>query len=249
VLYLVGGYLLAWSSEFSSIHTGFPYGWYIYIPATRDQELWVAGVPFMDSLSYVFLSYASYSLATLLLAGGQRLALSLQHRWQRAWLPIGLGAGLFVLLDVIIDPLSLRGYRWFLGQIYGYPEYGCYFGVPLSNFAGWLVVGLLMMTLLHYLTGRTPALGTDDANRPLWSNPAWGGAILYFGVLLFNLIMTVVIGEIVLGLIAITVTAGLGGMTVAAGRALARTPGPDQGAIERPETGSRDRPGPAHTPQ
>ena len=68
LIYLLGGYSVAWLSEFSSIHTGLPYGLYIYIPATRTQELWVLGVPFMDSLSYVFLSYASYSLALLLLA-------------------------------------------------------------------------------------------------------------------------------------------------------------------------------------
>ena len=68
LIYLVFGYTVAWLSEVSSIHTGFPYGVYIYIPATRAQELWVLGVPFMDSLSYVFLSYASYSLALLLLS-------------------------------------------------------------------------------------------------------------------------------------------------------------------------------------
>ena len=39
-----------------------------------DQELWVAGVPFMDSLSYVFLAYASYSLALVALTPG---------RWER----------------------------------------------------------------------------------------------------------------------------------------------------------------------
>ncbi len=45
------------------------------------------------------------------------------------------------LLDVVIDPLAVRGERWFLGHLFTYPEGGLYFGVPLSNFGGWLLVG------------------------------------------------------------------------------------------------------------
>jgi len=56
--FLVAGYLIAFASEVSSIHNGFPYGHYYYIPVTAHRELWIAGVPFMDSISYVFLSYA-----------------------------------------------------------------------------------------------------------------------------------------------------------------------------------------------
>ena len=33
--------------------------------------------------------------------------------------------------------------RWFLGRIFYYPEGGVYFGVPLSNFAGWMIVGMV----------------------------------------------------------------------------------------------------------
>ena len=57
------GYLIAFGSEWLSINTGFPYGGYYYIDTTSCRELWVAGVPFFDSLSYVFLSYCSYSTA------------------------------------------------------------------------------------------------------------------------------------------------------------------------------------------
>jgi putative membrane protein len=50
-----------------------------------------------------------------------------------------------VLQDVLIDPVSLRGSKWFLGQIYYYPVKGMYFGVTLSNFLGWFLVGLAII--------------------------------------------------------------------------------------------------------
>ncbi len=234
LVFLLGGYLLAWTSELSSIHTGFPYGLYIYIPATQDQELWIKGVPFMDSLSYVFLSYSSYSLATLWLAAYQTMG---KTRRGRPFSKICLAATLFVLLDVIIDPLALRGYRWFLGQIYGYPHYGWYFGIPLSNFAGWFVVGLGMMTLLHLLARPLESRTGKSSGQKAWTDPAYRGAGLYFGVLLFNLIMTWVIGEVVLGLIAVGVAIMALSLTVAAAQALpgpAKTQGQEVGC---PETG------------
>ena len=41
------GYLTAFASEFSSINSGFPYGWYYYLDKTSNRELWIAGVPFL----------------------------------------------------------------------------------------------------------------------------------------------------------------------------------------------------------
>ena len=220
-MYLVIGYFIAWASELASIHTGFPYGLYIYIPATLQQELWFLGVPFMDSLSYVFLTYASYSLARLLEAGWQAQAEEKQgSRFSRSARRVLTGAALFVLLDVVIDPLALRGYRWFLGQIYGYPEYGVYFGVPLSNFAGWLVVGLMMLALLQRLENSRPAPSRQQGGTKLWISAPYRGTILYFGILLFNVILTFVIGEMLLGMIAVLIFSLLSGLALAAAYAL-----------------------------
>lgn len=159
---------VAFLAEFSSTRTGIPFGLYHYTEATRGQELFLADVPFMDSLSFAFLAYAAFCLARLCL-GRSRGAV------------VFLAGLLMMLLDVVIDPLAVRGDRWFLGQIFYYPEGGVYFGVPLSNFLGWAVVGWAIIGGFAWLT--------DEARHPR------DGAALYYGVLAFNLAVTWWIGE------------------------------------------------------
>jgi putative membrane protein len=122
---------VAWLSEFSSTRTGVPFGLYHYTGTTHGRELFIADVPFMDCLSFTFLAYASFCLA--------RAALRRRH----ASTPVVvLAAGVvMMLLDVVIDPVAVRGDRWFLGRIFYYPDGGVYFGVPVSNFVGWMIVG------------------------------------------------------------------------------------------------------------
>ena len=122
---------LAWLSEFSSTRTGIPFGLYHYTGTTRGQELFIANVPVMDCLSFTFLAYAAFCLARAVLR---------RQRVSPATLALVSGV-LMMLLDVVIDPLAVRGDRWFLGRIFYYPEGGVYFGVPLSNFAGWMILG------------------------------------------------------------------------------------------------------------
>ena len=197
------GYFVAWASEFCSIRWGFPYGMYYYIDSTAGRELWVAGVPFMDSISYVFLSYCSYATAIFLMSPlaavkGEPLALE-TRAVRRGRSTLILAALLCVMLDIVIDPVALQGYRWFLGQIYGYSEQGIYFGVPLSNFVGWLVVALALVSLLQaldrcrWLDGKPPVRGAGFLQTGLL------GPLLYLGILVFNLSVTFHIGDNSLG--------------------------------------------------
>jgi putative membrane protein len=164
---------VAWLAEFASTRIGVPFGLYHYTGETRGQEMYVADVPFMDSLSFTFLAYAAWCLARTV-AGDRRLS--------RPALAL-LAGGLMMALDVVIDPLAVRGDQWFLGRIFYYPEPGVYFGVPLSNFAGWVIVGAAGVGLYLWLAG--DARGADA--RP--------GSGLYYAVLLFNLVVTAWIRE------------------------------------------------------
>jgi putative membrane protein len=161
----------------------------------------------MDSLSYVFLAYASYSLALVALTPGRwegwRFFLAGETAPTRSWRPVILGAVLMVTLDIVIDPLALRGYRWFLGQIYGYPESGVYFGIPLSNFGGWFLVSLVLIGVLQGIITRAPASPGWDWGRRRFASQALLGPALYLGILGFNLTMTFLIGETCLGWVGI----------------------------------------------
>ena len=199
-LFTVVGYLISFLSEYSSINTGFPYGWYYYIDATKDRELWIAGVPFFDSISYVFLAYCSYATALLVVSPVKTMRgdfLTLETRAIRRSLAVLFLGSLFqVFLDIIVDPVALQGRRWFLGQIYGYKEQGCHFGVPLSNYVGWWVVSVLMVLALQIIDNE---LGKKNG-RPevgVWNSPykALLGPSLYLSVIIFNISVSLLIGE------------------------------------------------------
>ncbi len=200
---------IAWLAEFCSTRVGIPFGLYHYTGITRGQELYIADIPFFDPLSFTFLAYASFCLA--------RFALRGRHASTAA---LALLTGfLMMMLDVVIDPAAVRGDRWFLGRIFYYPDGGLYFGVPLSNFAGWWIVGAASIGVYCCIGGLAAGCGIEGL--AVGSNRRWpaaggrgsdprttdvrvgdvrrarvgGGIALYYGVLGFNLAVTAWIGE------------------------------------------------------
>lgn len=203
IWFTVCGYLIAFASEVSSINNGFPYGWYYYVDVTRDRELWIAGVPFFDSLSYVFLTYCSYATALFVLAPVKRvkgdLVLLETGRLRRSFAVLLLGSLFQVFLDIVTDPVALQGSRWFLGRIYGYREVGTHFGIPMSNYLGWWLVSAVLILALQsidrFCSGRERPAGVGAAPyRALY------GPFLYLCVIAFNLGVTFYIGENLMGL-------------------------------------------------
>ncbi len=196
-------FLLTWATaflcEFSSTRTGIPFGWYFYTGSTRGQELYLSNVPFMDSLSFSFLLFTSYCLALVFLlpARGHRLSLELRDNpaIRQSGQVLALSTLFFVLLDAVIDPVALRGDRWFLGKIYYYPEPGVHFGVPMANYLGWAVVGLVALGVFQWIDRCLP----DATNAPTITRPLLLGCVLYYGVLAFNLAVTFWINEPVIG--------------------------------------------------
>src|SRR5262245_19624350 len=95
---------VAWLAEFSSTRIGIPVGLYHYTPVARGPELVPAGVPVIDSLAFTFLAYAAVWLARVAASGPTP---------SRPVTAVAAGA-LMMALDIVIDPLAVRGDRWFL---------------------------------------------------------------------------------------------------------------------------------------
>ncbi|MBS0179359.1 MAG: carotenoid biosynthesis protein [Nitrospira sp.] len=193
-------WITAFICEFSSTRNGIPFGWYHYNGSTVGQELYISNIPFMDSISFSFLLFASYCLALLLLLPVQvgirhsgLPGLSFAPAERTSWPVFILTVLCFAFIDMVIDPVALRGDRWFLGKIYYYPDPGVHYGVPMANYVGWAVVGSISLLLYFPLDRRLadplPPHTPSTAHRLLL------GTGLYYGVLIFNLAVTFWIGE------------------------------------------------------
>ena len=151
--------IFAYAVESFGVATGFPYGDFFYGEALGER---IAGlVPFLLPLSYVPLVIGAVAAAW-----GSR---------QRIF-HITLATLLLVWMDAVIDPgaASLGFWVW--------PEGGLYYGVPLSNYAGWLLSGAAATALL-LTTGRwseppDPAL-LDSATV---ATSFWTGVAVFSGL-------------------------------------------------------------------
>ena len=207
--FAVATWLLAFAAEYSSTHNGFPFGPYRYLDATRGRELWIANVPFWDSLSFVFLAYFSLALAGALLSPPESLR---RGAWPGLLRPAAapLAGAIMMLLDVVIDPVALQGDKWFLGRIYDYPYRGFYFGVTAANFAGWWLVGAASAAAFQAAVRFLPwCRGPWRAVSPRF---AWAVYAIYAGVFAFNLGVTLLIQDLALAaasacVIAVTLSA------------------------------------------
>ena len=190
-------YAVGLSCEYSSVHNGFPFGLYHYVEATQGKEVWIFGVPLFDTISYTFLAFASYTLALLLCSplyrrGGDLRVLDTWaiRRSPRVWL---MAAFFMVMVDMVVDPLSVLGERWFLGRIFWYEPPGPYFGVPLSNFLGWYVVAAISVAIFQALDFRLNRRGKPWGVLPALPWRGLLGPMLYAGIVTFGVTMLFII--------------------------------------------------------
>jgi len=180
-----GGGLLA---EAVGLRTGLPFGEYAYA-GTLGAE--VLGVPLVVPLAWTMIAYP------VLLAA---------RRLTRLWVPV-VGALGMVAWDVFLDPQMVGDGHWTWADptpaLPGVPD------VPLTNYAGWAVVALVMMLLLEAVLPppRDGRDGTRDG-RADESVPAlllgwtWLGYVLgnlfWFGTASVALVGGVALGLLVL---------------------------------------------------
>jgi uncharacterized membrane protein len=200
LLFTVLTYAVSLACEWSSVHNGFPFGLYHYLDATRGREIWIAGVPFMDSLSFTFLGFASYTVALLAASPLYRRGLDFRlldtfriRRAPRVWM---MAALFMVMVDMVVDPLSVRGDRWFLGKIFWYDPPGPHFGVPISNYLGWFFVAAITIAIFQLLDRwLNRGAGKPVGAIPSFPSRALLGPMLYAGIAAFGIVMLFAIGE------------------------------------------------------
>ncbi|WP_241175748.1 carotenoid biosynthesis protein [Modestobacter sp. KNN46-3] len=152
VLVVVG--VVAVLFEALGLRTGFPYGEYRYSDLLGPTLL---GVPFLVPLAWLMMAWPSWVLAA-------RLTARVRPARRRA-ARVAVAAYVFAAWDVVLDPqLVQAGYwRW------AHPESGLpgIPTVPLTNLAGWLLAGLVLMALLDVLVERTSRLPRIGDTAPL----------------------------------------------------------------------------------
>lgn len=148
----------AYAIETTGVVTGFPYGAFYYGDALGPKALGL--VPYLLPVSYVPLVIGAVAAS-----GGGPVFRVLE------------AAVLLTLADGVLDPgAAVLGF-WV------WPEGGAYYGVPPSNYAGWLLSGALAAALLVAL-GR----GWRDAPRPglldglILSLSFWTGVAVFSGL-------------------------------------------------------------------
>jgi uncharacterized membrane protein len=150
-------------AENVGVATGIPFGRY-YFTDLMGPKLF--NVPIMLGLAYLGMGYLSWTLARVILRKAQ-CPLS----GSRVILVPMLAGFIMVAWDFAMDPIwstVLHAWIWQRG--------GSYFGVPISNFAGWyLTVYLIFQYFALYLRGRSTDAGSLPSNY-------WRLAVIFYGV-------------------------------------------------------------------
>jgi putative membrane protein len=173
--------------EYTSTHSGFPYGNYSYTGLTRGDELYISNVPAFVPVAHAVLMWAGRSIAIVGFRARSRAAIP--------WLA-ALGT---VLVDMVVDPVSLHGGDWFLGDMYRWETAKGYLGVPLTNFLGWYFVAWLVFFVDEAL----------DVGRAERSFDAIRGITLAFSVMIFNVLIALGIRQWRVALSGVVITAAV----------------------------------------
>lgn len=191
VLITSGGGLLA---EFVGTMTGFPFGGYAY---TTDGALGpeLGSVPLLIGPAWTFGTYLAWCAAQALTGPGKGAVTVLVAAW-------GLASW-----DFYLDPQMVADGRWVWAEsapaLPGVPD------VPLTNYAGWLLVAVLLGSALQ---GLDRALGAPRSERdglPLmlfcWT---WLGSAVAHALLL-DLLASAGYGLVGMGLVGLPLLARL----------------------------------------
>ena len=141
---VVGTLALEWVGH----TTGWPFGAYDYTAALAPQ---IGGVPLIVPLAWLAMAVPAREVAARVVGPG--------------WARVALGAVALTAWDLMLDPQMVEAGYWV------WEAGGPWQGIPLSNYAGWLVSSAVVMVVLDRLL---PHCAGDDLPAPASRN--WASA-------------------------------------------------------------------------
>lgn len=153
-----------------SIATGFPFGHYAF---TERMGPKILEVPILLGLAYVGMGYLSWTAAQGILGTWRNGG----NGWRLRLLPL-LASAVMTAWDVAMDPVwSTVGHLWV------WKQGGAYFGVPVSNFLGWLLTNYVIYQLFVWFVWRRRS-GRAGLSGETNSQPAgfWRMAVIFYGL-------------------------------------------------------------------
>ena len=118
----------AYLAEFLGSKTGFPFGEYHYTSLLQPQ---LAGVPLLIPLAWFMMLPPAWAVAQVIVGDRSRGLFAL------------VSALAFTAWDLFLDPQMVAWGLWVWQD-----STGGYFGIPLQNYAGWLLISFLITFLL-----------------------------------------------------------------------------------------------------
>lgn len=148
--------------ESVGVTTGLPYGEFSYTVAMGPRIFGL--VPWT-----VFFVFSPILIGTIAIA---------QRATHRPLYAVILSAFFLVLYDLVLDPCAVHAGFW----IWSNP--GLYYGVPASNFLGWLLIGLLASAILFSLVSSKSRLHRGTIISVFLSISFWTGYSINSGLLI-----------------------------------------------------------------
>lgn len=139
------------------VATGLPFGHYVFLDVMGPK---LFRVPVLLGLAYIGMAYVSWTLASVTAGPGSGRAKFLT-------VPV-LASFIMAAWDLAQDPVwstILKAWRWRDG--------GAWFGVPVSNYFGWLLTVFLIYVTFAAVTSRS------GKTAPLNRDAAWPSIALY----------------------------------------------------------------------
>jgi uncharacterized membrane protein len=180
-----------WLTEVVGLATGVPFGGYRYTGSLGPAAL---GVPVLVPLAWCMAAWPAYVAALHLAPGLPRAA------------RVPLAAAALAAWDLFLDPQMVAAGHW----VWRHPEPALpgVAGVPLTNYAGWLVAALAMAAAFEMLAGPSAAGRGRDAvplALYLWT---YGSSVLAHAAF-FGLPGSALSGGAGMGLVAVPLAVAL----------------------------------------